>query len=115
MATLEPKLRWGLFGWLAAAVAALAFIFFAVPRPKPTLKDSAATVVLPPLLVGRASLGPLVLPSPERRRPIKRALPRLTLVAKNSEDMPVVRVKTSDPDVVILWVVGGGSEQEKEQ
>lgn len=108
------------FWWMIAAAASLALIFFAALLLGPAQKNFSATVELPPLPAGRASLGPLVLPSrvlPSRdwKGAVRRAPPRLTLVAKSSESMPVIRVKTSDPNVVILWVVGDGSEQEKEQ
>jgi anti-sigma factor RsiW len=104
--------------WAAAATAMVVFVFVGILRFRPQsapVKVSTA-IVLPPLPHGRGSVARLVLPkSVEHEKPVKRAKPRLTLVANNSESMPVVRVRTSDPDVVILWVVGNGSEQEKEQ
>jgi anti-sigma factor RsiW len=108
------------FWWMAAAAAALALIFFVVLLLRPAQKDSSVAVALPPLLTSRGSVTPLVLPSRDwqgavttPRRAPKKSAPRLTLVATNNEDTPVVQVKTSDPNVVILWVVGGGSEQER--
>lgn len=110
------------FWWIAAAAATLALVFFAVLLFRPAQKESSATAELPPLLASRGSVTPLILPSRDwqgavrtPRRAPKKPAPRLTLVAKNNEDMPVIRVQTSDPNVVILWVVGNGSEQEKEQ
>jgi anti-sigma factor RsiW len=110
--------------WMAAAAATVALVFFAVLlfRPAPVPRTLSRTTTLPPLISSSGSITPLVLPSRDwqgavrtPRRVAKKPPPRLTLVAKNSEDTPVVRVKTSDPNVVILWVVGDGSEQEKEQ
>jgi anti-sigma factor RsiW len=99
--------------WITASAASLAFVIFTAIIIRPAQKEPAvATVALPPLPTGRASLGPLVLTSRNREGAVRRAPPRLTLVAKNSESMPVVRVRTSDPNVVILWVVGSGSEEE---
>jgi hypothetical protein len=37
----------------------------------------------------------------------------MTLVARN-EGPPVIRLKTADPNVVVLWIVSGGSEQENQ-
>ena len=103
--------------WITATAASLALVFVAVLLLRPAQKQSApATAVeLPPLPAGRASLGPLILPGRDWHPAVRHAQPRLTLVAKSSENMPVIRVKTSDPNIVILWVVGSGSEQEKTQ
>jgi anti-sigma factor RsiW len=104
--------------WTAAAAALAALVFAGVARfrPGPAPVKVSTTLALPPLPHGRGPVMPLVLPkSVEHKKPVRRVKPRLTLVANNSEGMPVVRVRTSDPDVVILWVVGDGSEQEKEQ
>jgi anti-sigma factor RsiW len=104
--------------WAAASAAMVAFVFVGILwfRPVPEPVKVATRPVLPPLPHGRGSVTRLVLPkSVEHEKPVRRAKPRLTLVANNSEGMPVVRVRTSDPDVVILWVVGDGSEQEKGQ
>jgi hypothetical protein len=104
--------------WTAAAAAMVVLIFIGIlrfrPVPEPP-KVSTATA-LPPLPHGPGSVIRLVLPkSVEHEKPVRNTKPRLTLVANSSEGMPVIRVRTSDPDVVILWVVGDGSEQEKEQ
>ena len=104
--------------WAAATTAMIALIFVGIVRfrPGPTPVKVATALALPPLPHGRGSVARLVLPSRvEHEKPRKKTKPRLTLVANNSEGMPIVRVRTSDPDVVILWVVGDGSEQEKEQ
>jgi hypothetical protein len=104
--------------WWAAAAAIAAFVFGGILwfRPVPEPPRVSTATALPPLPGGRSSVARLVLQSHvEHKKPMKKAKPRLTLVANNSEGMPVVRVRTSDPDVVILWVVGDGSEQEKEQ
>ena len=102
--------------------ATLALVLFAVLLFRPAQKDSSVAVALPPLLTSRGSVTPLILPSGDwqgavatLRRAPKKLAPRLTLVAKNNEGAAVIRVKTSDPNVVILWVVGSGSEQEKER
>jgi anti-sigma factor RsiW len=101
----------------APAVAAVICVVFGVLlfRPGRVPSEPAVAIALPPLPIGRASAPPLVLPSPVLHRAVKakHVEPRLTLLAHSDGDMPVVRVKTSDPNVVILWVVGGDSEQEK--
>lgn len=108
--------KWKVFGWLAAATAAVTIaVFMSLPRTRPVHQALPPAVELPPLPAGRAYLGPLVLPRTELKASVNAAAPRLTLMAKSSASSPVIRVKTSDPDVVILWVVGDGSEQEKEQ
>lgn len=113
--------RWRFFGFAAAVAACLALIILAVPRFMPVRKGPSLTTVLPPV-VPSSPVAPLILPSRDwqgavrAKAPVrKKAVHQLTLVAKNNEDAPVIRVKTSDPNVVILWVVGNGSEQEKEQ
>ena len=112
--TVAHRPRWKPFAWLAAAAASLALIFFAPAPFRPAQKEPAAAAVeLPPIPAGRASLGPLILPSRHWHRAVRHVEPKLTLFAKNNEGLPVVRVKTSDPNVVILWVVSGGSEQER--
>ncbi len=115
-----PMPRWKFFGFAAAVAACLALIILAVPRFKPVRKGPSVTTVLPPVVSNHGPVAPLVLPSRDwqgavraKARVRKKAVLQLTLVAKNNEGAPVIRVKTSDPNVVILWVVGNGSEQEK--
>lgn len=104
--------------WTAAAAAVIVLVFAGTARfrPQPVPAEVSTTTALPPLPHGRGPVTQLVLPkNVEHKKPVRRVKPRLTLVANNRVGMPVVRVRTSDPDVVILWVVGDGSEQEKEQ
>jgi anti-sigma factor RsiW len=121
---LQQRYRGGPLWWAAAAAASLAFLLVGILlfRPAPAPPNVSVATTLPPLMSIHRLVMPLTLPSRDREEAVKtarrtpnRPAPQLMLVAKNSEDMPVVRVKTSDPDVVILWVVGDGSEQEKEQ
>ena len=81
--------------------------------PARTTASTPAQVAAPRPAV--AEIRTLPPPDSSGREAVKRrhVPPRLTLVAHSNPNMPVVRVKSSDPNVVILWVVGGGSEQEK--
>ena len=116
-----PTPRWRFFGFAAAVAACLALIIFGVPRFKPVQQGPSLTTVLPPI-VSSSPVAPLILPSRDWQGAVrakahvrKKASPQLALVAKNNEDAPVIRVRTSDPNIVILWVVDSGSEQEKKQ
>jgi hypothetical protein len=97
---------------LAAAAAAAVLVLFSgsrlihnVKTPRPTQSPDIAE--LPLTNTVPVALGPL----PKRPRPPAR--PRVlppALVAGNSD--PVVRLKTSDPHIVVLWVVNTNSKDE---
>ena len=106
--------------WLAGAAAATAVVaLLAVAlgsfvRPAPKVRPPAATAQeKPPELSPRPTLPIRTHMAAARRTRPHRNPPQMTLVARN-EGPPVIRLKTADPNVVVLWIVSGGSEQENQ-
>ncbi len=78
-----------------------------------------------PKPVSNVKVNPEVKPLPQLTKPITRAhwkrkkngfirpgITQMSVIAQNNGS-PVIRMKTADPNVVILWIVSGGSEGEK--
>jgi anti-sigma factor RsiW len=98
IAVSEPKPR---FSWrfayaAAAAVLAIAAVVW-VPRPTP-----------PPLPVPVASLPAPVLPEAAPKPPVRRAVHKLRPAPRPRPEPLLVKFETSDPNVVIYWIVESG-------
>jgi hypothetical protein len=92
----------------AAAVVAIALLLVSrhsVQEPAPRLV--AAVGQMPIHTLVPIGLGPLPL---RVRRATRRHTPAMTLLANQSGD-PVIKLRTSDPSVVVLWVMNTTPEE----
>jgi anti-sigma factor RsiW len=110
-----------------AAAAVLAIVAFAylhhVPANAPARQQPAAVSIarsgtvakqLPQVASKSLPRAPLVRTQrkPKKHGFVRPGVTEMSVVAQNGGP-PVIRMKTTDPNVVILWIVSGGSEQEK--
>jgi len=101
LAKPRPRVRW----WMAAAaaVAAVLLVFGGIryfsPAPPPVSAPAIVMTDLP--ILERA---PISLTLPSAVHAVHRAPATMTVISENNGS-PVVRLKTSDPNVIVLWVL----------
>lgn len=97
--------------YAAAAAAAVAIAVLLVSRHtviQPAPNSVTAVAQTPTRSLALIDLGPLT-QRPHRR--VKGHAPAMTLLANHGPD-PVIKLRTSDPHVVVLWVMNTNSEEE---
>jgi hypothetical protein len=95
----EPERRTLGWGWVWAATAAMALMaLVAVPRHAPPPPPPAPLARLTP---------PAVLPAPQPPVPVVPRRPRRRRAPAPATGPLLVKLETSDPNVVIYWIVEG--------
>jgi hypothetical protein len=100
--------RWGwLSGAVAAALAVVAVLTWPVSPPAIPVTPKLGPV--PRLEQTVFKLGPL--PAPVIRRVRRRQPEAVVSVVSTSYGMPVARLRTADPNLVVLWVLNTNSKE----
>jgi anti-sigma factor RsiW len=102
--TTETHARRIAWGWTWAAVVTVAAVIFAVIAI-PMLRERAAPVPLPPVAHMAPPTPPVAIAAPPAAR--KQIRPRRRVVPPRTLEPLLVRLETSDPDVIIYWMVEG--------
>ncbi len=115
---VRRKARWKIGAWFAAAATVLAALLLVLPQssvhlPADPLARSAQTAGEPriPRAPGRP---PAELPEFTPRSPVRPAIRIRRPTTEDSGAAPLIRIETSDPQVVILLVADNQNERKPE-
>jgi anti-sigma factor RsiW len=94
----RPRVSWKIAGAMAAVLAVAAIVWVSRPAPytPPPLPRPVASMPAPPT------------PEPAPKLPVTRVVRKPRLAPKPGPEPLLVKLETSDPNVVIYWIVESG-------
>jgi anti-sigma factor RsiW len=106
--TRRQRPAWRVWALAASAVVAVV-ILFANLRPRTQAPLPPAALALPAVVVKVSPPAPLMIPAPHRR--VVRRAPTMTLLTR-AERPALLKINTSDPNIVILWQLNDNEKAE---
>jgi hypothetical protein len=107
-ARIQRRARWKIGAWLAAAATVLTALILVLPQSRVHNSSDASRVVR------KLDHPPAELPALTPRLTVR---PAIRITRPRTEDpaaAPMIRIETSDPQVVILLVAGNQNERRQE-
>jgi hypothetical protein len=105
---VERKARWKIGAWFAAAATVLAAVLLILPQSRVHNPADA------PRIARKPDRPPPELPAFTPRLTVRPAIRRRRPRTEDSAAAPLIRIETSDPEVVILLIADNQNERKQE-